>query len=301
RSPRGVRGTACGAWSCAASASGIALRLALGGRLRCGLGRRHGGRLVDRRRLRLRGSLRLRCGRALARGPAALLPTATASAGAAALLDEPEALAVLAAAATALAGGAEPLAVRPAPPARAVGLGDALAAERALVALGHDLALVDPDLDADPSVRRLGLGEAVVDVRADRVQRDPALGVALAAAHLAAAEPSAALDLDPLRPGAHRPRERTFHRAPERDAVLQLLGDRLRDELRVQLRPLDLVDVDVDALTGDRVEVLAERVDLDAGLPAHDPGARGVDVHRHALLVLADQDVRQPGVRELAV
>ena len=90
-------------------------------------------------------------------------------------------------------------------------------------------------------------------------------------------------------------------RAPERDAILELLRDRLRDELRVELGALDLVDVDVDALAGDRVEVLAERVHLDAGLPDHDPGAGGVDVDRHALLVLADQDVRQPGMGELAV
>ena len=48
-----------------------------------------------------------------------------------------------------------------------------------LVALGHDLALVDPDLHADAAVGRLRLGEAVVDVRAQRVQRDAALRVLL--------------------------------------------------------------------------------------------------------------------------
>src|SRR3989442_272792 len=108
--------------------------------------------------------------------------------------------------------------------ARALGL--------AAVTLGHDLALVDPDLDADPAERRLRLDEAVVDVRADRVQRHAALGVGLRAAHLGAAEPSAARDLDSLGARAHRRRERTLHRATERHAILQLLRDRLRDELR---------------------------------------------------------------------
>src|SRR4029079_2155846 len=74
----------------------------------------------------------------------------------------------------------------------------------ALVALGHDLALVDPDLDADPAEGRLRLAGAVVDVRADRVQRHPALRIALDAAHLAAAEASCALDLHAMRTGAHR-------------------------------------------------------------------------------------------------
>ena len=142
----------------------------------------------------------------------------------------------------------------------------------ALVALRHDLALVDPDLDADPAERRLRLAGAVVDVRADRVQRDAALRVALDAAHLAAAETAAALDLHAVGAGAHRRGERALHRAPEADAVLELLRDRLGDELRVQLGALDLVDVDVDVLVRHAVHVLAQRVDLDARLADHDPG-----------------------------
>src|SRR5439155_26937197 len=39
------------------------------------------------------------------------------------------------------------------------------------VTLRHDLALVDPDLDADPAEGRLGLDEPVVDVRTNRMQR----------------------------------------------------------------------------------------------------------------------------------
>src|SRR5262249_2998744 len=54
----------------------------------------------------------------------------------------------------------------------------------ALVALRHDLALVDPHLDADPAEGRLGLGEPVVDVGSNRVERDAPLGIGLGAAHL---------------------------------------------------------------------------------------------------------------------
>src|SRR6185295_6846261 len=108
-------------------------------------------------------------------------------------------------------------------------------------------------------------------------------------------------DLDPLGAGAHRRGERALHRAPEADAVLQLLGNRLGDELRVELRPLDLVDVDVDVLARDRVQFLAKRVDLDPGLADHDARAGGEDVDRDPLLVLADQDVGEAGVAELRV
>ena len=60
------------------------------------------------------------------------------------------------------------------------------------------VALVDPDLHADPAEGRLGLEEAVVDVRPQGVQRHPTLAVELAAAHLGAAQASGALDPDAL-------------------------------------------------------------------------------------------------------
>src|ERR1700743_3086032 len=53
---------------------------------------------------------------------------------------------------------------------------------------GRRRALVDPDLHADPAEGGAGLVEAVVDVRAQRVQRDPALAVELGPGHLRAAQ-----------------------------------------------------------------------------------------------------------------
>src|SRR5262249_51184197 len=46
---------------------------------------------------------------------------------------------------------------------------------------GQDLALEDPDLHADGAIRRVRLGEAVVDVRPQRVQRYPPVAIPLAA------------------------------------------------------------------------------------------------------------------------
>src|SRR5829696_5792453 len=151
-----------------------------------------------------------------------------------------EPLAIRAPAAATLARGAEALGAAAAPPGLIL-IAEACVAASVdrLEALGHDLALVDPDLDADPAVGRLRLDEAVVDVGADRVQRDAALGVGLGATHLAAAQPARARDLDAVRAGADRGGERALHRAAEGHAVRQLLGDRLGDELRVELGPLD--------------------------------------------------------------
>src|SRR5437762_3113863 len=69
---------------------------------------------------------------------------------------------------------------------------------------GSDIAAVDPDLDADPAIRRMGVDLAVADVRAQRTQRDAALLVPLPAAHLGAAEAPGHRDLDALGAGLHR-------------------------------------------------------------------------------------------------
>ena len=72
--------------------------------------------------------------------------------------------------------------------------------ERALAQLAiGDVALEDPALHADHAVGGLRLGEAVVDLGAQRVQRHAPLAVPLAAAHLGAAEPARALDADARR------------------------------------------------------------------------------------------------------
>src|SRR6202012_917063 len=105
---------------------------------------------------------------------------------------------------------------------------------------GGRVALVDPDLDADPAEGRPRLVEAVVDVRAQRVQRDPALAVELAARHLGAAEAAGALHPDALRAALDRALHGLAHGAPEGDPARQLLGDALRHELRVHLGVLHL-------------------------------------------------------------
>ena len=140
--------------------------------------------------------------------------------------------------------------------------------------------------------------EAIVDVRAQRVQRHATVGVALGARHLRAAEATRDLHLDALGTGSHRAGERTLHRATEGDAVLKLLGDRLCDQACVELGALDLEDVDLDLLARDPVQVAAQLVDLRAGLADHDPRSGRVNVDLDLGRVLADRDVGQTRVRE---
>src|SRR5205085_4307342 len=99
---------------------------------------------------------------------------------------------------------------------------------------------------ADAPEGGAGLGVAVVDVGAQRVQRDAALAVPLLAAHLGAAEATTALHPDAERAGLHRRLHRTLHRATEADAAGELVGDALGDQGRVELGLLDLLDVELD-------------------------------------------------------
>ncbi len=142
--------------------------------------------------------------------------------------------------------------------------------------------------------------EAVVDVGAQRVQRDATVRVPLGPRHFGTTETTGDLDLDALGAGAHRAGERALHRAAEGNPVLQLLGDRLRDEARIKLGPLDLKNVDLDLLAGDPVQVATQLVDLGPGLADDDPRPRRMDVDLDLGGVLADRDVGQPGVRQAA-
>src|SRR5262245_55295555 len=75
------------------------------------------------------------------------------------------------------------------------GLGAALDGRATRAAL-EDLTLEDPALDADDSVLGPRLGEAELDVRAERVERDAPLTVGLDTAHFAPAEAAGAANAD---------------------------------------------------------------------------------------------------------
>src|SRR5438067_12694144 len=108
----------------------------------------------------------------------------------------------------------------------------------------HDLALEHPDLDADDTIGRLRIGEAVVDIRAQRMKRHPALAIPLAAGDFDAVQTSRAHDLDALRAQAHGILHRALHGTAEHDPLLELLGDRVGDELRIDLGLADLLDIE---------------------------------------------------------
>src|SRR5215212_6658065 len=147
-----------------------------------------------------------------------------------------------------------------------------------------DVTLVDPHLHADAAEGGAGLVQAVVDVRAERVQRHPALAVELRPAHLRAAEATGALHADALDLRAALGRLHGLaHGATEAHAAGQLLGHGLRDELGIGLGVLDLEDVQLHLLAGELLQLAPDAVGLRATTPDDDARAGGVDVDADAV------------------
>ena len=163
-----------------------------------------------------------------------------------------------------------------------------------------DVALEDPALHADDAVGRLRFGEAIVDVRAQGVQRHASLAVPLAPTHLGPAETAGALDPDS--PGAelHGRRDGLLHRPAERDAALELQRHVLGHELRVQLGLPDLLDVDEDLLVVRKLRELgAQRLHFGAAFADHDSRSRRVDVHDDLVPAPVDDDLGDSRVEQL--
>src|SRR5450755_1880537 len=141
----------------------------------------------------------------------------------------------------------------------------------------QDFAFEHPDLDADDAVGRLRLGEAVVDVGAQRMEWHATFAIPLGAGDFDAVQAPRAHDLDALRAEAHRVLHRALHRAAEHDPLLKLLRDRIGDELRVDLRLADLLDVDVHRHAHALLQLDLERLDVLALLADHHAGTRRID------------------------
>src|SRR5688572_20018394 len=166
--------------------------------------------------------------------------------------------------------------------------------------VGHDVAAIDPDLDANAAVGGLGLTEAVVDLGAKGVQGNPALAVPLGAAHLGAAQPAAALHADAQGTRLLRVLHRALHGTTEGNTAGELIGNALCDQRRVELGLLDLLDVELHAIVAsDLGEALSHAIGFGASAADDDARARGMHVDAQAITRALDFDATDRGMRQL--
>src|ERR1700681_1115516 len=165
----------------------------------------------------------------------------------------------------------------------------------------EEISLVDPDLDPDDAVGRVRLRDAVVDVRLQRVERQPPFLIPLGAGDLGAAQAAADHDLHALGAEAEGRLHGLLHRPAEGDAPLELAGDGLRDQLGVELRPLDFLDVDVDLAAHPLLQIVPQLVHLGAPAADDDARPRGVDGDAQLVGGPLDVDLRHSGVAEASL
>src|SRR5690606_33371959 len=152
-----------------------------------------------------------------------------------------------------------------------------------------DLALEDPDLDADDPIGGFGFRQGIVDVGPQGMQRHAAFAIPFGPGDFRAAKAAADVHPDAKRTHPHRVLHAALHGATEGHAALHLLGDGLGHQLGVDLGLADLDDVEVQFRLRERGKLLAQRLDVGALLADDHARTGGVDRHP-ALLVRALDD-----------
>jgi hypothetical protein len=130
------------------------------------------------------------------------------------------------------------------------------------------------------------------------VQRGTAFLEHLAASHLGATDAAADLDLDAFGTDPHSGGDSHFDSPAVRDASLDLTSDAVSHDMGVNLRPLDLEDVDLDIFLGDFLELFLELVNLLSTLTDDESGPCGVDSHGYELEGPLNDDLGDAGLRE---
>src|SRR5437870_1300303 len=162
----------------------------------------------------------------------------------------------------------------------------------------HLLAAIDPNLYSDDAESRSRLSKSVIDIRAQRVKRKPALQVPFGARDLGAIQPSRHANLDPLRAKPLSVLDRSPHRSPESDSLLELLRDLLSLKLCVKLGLMDLLNVDVNFAPGAVFDFFFELVDLGPFASDDYAGSRSVDDYLQLVGRTLDVDVRDARARK---
>src|SRR6056297_4348171 len=94
----------------------------------------------------------------------------------------------------------------------------------------HDLALEDPDLDADDAIRRLRLDIGIIDIGTQRVQGHTALAIPFGPGDFGPAKTPRDVDPDPQGPHPHGVLHGALHCTAEGHTTLQLLRDAVTHE-----------------------------------------------------------------------
>src|SRR6476659_6767057 len=165
--------------------------------------------------------------------------------------------------------------------------------------VGKNVALEDPHLDAADAVSGVRFSFRIVDVAAQRVQRNAAFAVPFGAGDLGAAKTASAGDADALGAKTQSRLNRALHGAAEGDAALELVSNTLGNELGVDLGLADLDDVQADFRACHLRQLFLQLLDVRALLADDHAGTGRVDADAADLGRTFDDDLGDRGLRQL--
>jgi len=116
--------------------------------------------------------------------------------------------------------------------------------------IGQDVALINPDPNADHAKGRVSFRQTIVDVGAQCVQGNLPLNLFLSTRDFSATKTTTAYDTNTFSIRAHRLLHGLFHGSTERDTLLQLLRNAAANQIRVQLRLANLDNVQAHTFLG---------------------------------------------------
>src|SRR5579863_2253805 len=111
------------------------------------------------------------------------------------------------------------------------------------------------------------------------MQRQTALKIPLRARNLVPIQPSADPYFDSFATEAQRRIHRLAHGAAESNSLFELQSNRLGNQLRVELRFVHFLNVEIDLARGPLLNISFELVDLRAFAPNNDSWTRSLDDH----------------------
>src|ERR1700691_3031124 len=161
----------------------------------------------------------------------------------------------------------------------------------------ENLAFINPALHADHAVSGTRFCETVVDIGAQCVQRQAPLQIPFRTRDFVAIQPSAYANFDSFATKAQRRIHRLAHRTPEADALFQLQRNRFRNQLRIELRLVDFLDIDMHLARGALLQILFQLVDFRALAPDNDSRTRRLN--NDAQLIARTLDLDRAHARRL--
>ena len=131
------------------------------------------------------------------------------------------------------------------------------------------------------------------------MQRHAAFAIPLGTRDFDTVQTARAHDLDALSTQTHRVLHRTLHRTAEHDPALELLRDRISDQLRIRFRLADFFDVDVNRNAHALLQLGLQQFNVFTLLADHDTRTRAENRDTRVLCRTLDHNAADGRVLQL--